>query len=100
MRIKSVEVRKSINYKKPRIFIFPPEYTAIENLFNRRNRPYQEWRKFIPKALRMISKKEKLSIPSDVKARWSQKAGCSCGCSPGFILDCEPNGKNIFVTLT
>jgi len=22
----------------------------------------------------------------DVKASWSQKAGCSCGCSPGFVL--------------
>lgn len=22
----------------------------------------------------------------DAKLRWSQKAGCACGCSPGFII--------------
>ena len=26
----------------------------------------------------------------DVKASWSRAAGCSCGCSPGFILDIHP----------
>lgn len=27
--------------------------------------------------------------PSELKIRWSAKAGCSCGCSPGWIID-EP----------
>jgi hypothetical protein len=41
-------------------------------------------------------------IASNVKARWCQKAGCSCGCSPGFILDVHPTNvgyEAIWVTV-
>jgi hypothetical protein len=33
-------------------------------------------------------------------ARWSWKAGCSCGCSPGFILEGQgiPRGHDVFIT--
>lgn len=37
-------------------------------------------------------------IPDGTKARWSQKAGCSCPCSPGFILDVA-DGRDYFVIL-
>ena len=36
---------------------------------------------------------KKLNIEN--KARWSRKAGCSCSCSPGFILE----GHSIFVDI-
>jgi len=38
----------------------------------------------------------KMGLPPDTKVRWSQKAGCACGCSPGFILP-EYHGRDVFV---
>lgn len=35
---------------------------------------------------------------ADTKFRWSQKAGCSCGCSPGFICD-DIKGVEAFVSI-
>ncbi len=46
------------------------------------NNPFKDYRKHVlPAAFKM------LGLPADTQARWSQKAGCSCGCSPGFILE-------------
>jgi len=30
---------------------------------------------------------EAMGLPADTKVRWSQYAGCSCPCSPGFVVD-------------
>ncbi len=40
----------------------------------------RRYRKVLPEILKQAG------IP-EAKASWSWKAGCSCGCSPGFILD-------------
>ena len=72
--------------------------TVLENLVNRRNRPYQFYRKEFMPGLTSILRDLGVKI---LKARWSQKAGCSCGCSPGFILevaDYSNNPYNIWVT--
>ena len=68
--------------------------TIIDNLMNRRNRPHKEYKTHLATVL------NKSDIPvSFIKhAQWSQKAGCSCGCSPGFIIKGHV-GKEIFVTL-
>lgn len=55
----------------------------VAELFSgwRRNNPFRDYREqVLPKAFPM------LGLPSDTKVRWSQKAGCSCGCSPGFVI--------------
>jgi hypothetical protein len=51
----------------------------------RYKRPHQAYRKEVL-PLVLID----LMIASNTKVTWSQKAGCSCGCSPGFILDIHP----------
>lgn len=40
-------------------------------------------------------------FPEALEIRFSAKAGCSCGCSPGFIMKHIPNqvGRNFWVTL-
>jgi len=38
------------------------------------------WRLLIPHVLRRLGK------PSDLPVSWSQYAGCTCPCSPGFIV--------------
>ena len=62
-------------YQASRVYVWPRGESILENLCNRRSRPYTEYRK-------LLAGKSFME-----KARWSQKAGCSCGCSPGFILD-------------
>ncbi len=49
------------------------------------NNPFRDYREHVlPAAFKM------LGLPEGTKARWSQKAGCGCGCSPGFIVDHYP----------
>lgn len=79
--------------KKPRVYIHVADETIMDNLMNRRARPYQIWKQeVLPQVLAFAGL-------SDVKASWSAKAGCSmCPCSPGFILD--HNGHfDIYVTV-
>ena len=69
--------RRRNNASKTRVYVEVPE-TILENVENRRNRPYKEWKQFAEKALTAFG-------VSFQRVGWSQKAGCSCGCSPGFV---------------
>lgn len=86
-----IKDRPQEKWGKTRVYIFPSE-TILENLMNRRERPAKQWKKeILPVVL------GRLGIDmSRVKIRWSQYAGCSCPCSPGFILDGH-RGHDIFV---
>lgn len=44
----------------------------------------------------MVPKKERIKI-TDIK--YDAYAGCSCGCSPGFIIPVR-NGKDIFINIS
>lgn len=68
--------------------------TIVENIMNRRNRPYKEYRTHLPEVLKKAGIAEEFL--QDIS--WSQNAGCSCGCSPGFFIKGNV-GKEIFVTL-
>ena len=87
--------------KAPRMYVDASEqFNVIEDLMNRHRRPYATWRKAVRKALAGVN--VDLS-----KMAWSQTAGCSCPCSPGFVLNkqnLEVNGEvfylyDIWVTL-
>lgn len=60
-------------------YFFPKKESVMENLANRRSRPYEEYRDL----LKDVLYNEGLV---GVKAVWRQRCGCSCGCSPGFVL--------------
>jgi len=86
--------REEYNYsakrgKKMRIYLFPQNETVWENLKNRRNRDRNLWKKI---ALQVM---EKYGY-SNPKMTFSQKAGCGCGCSPGFVVE-EKNSKELFI---
>lgn len=68
--------------KRTRVYCWPSKETVLENVQNRHGRPVELYRRELLPALF-----ERINLPSTTKATWSQKAGCSCGCSPGFILD-------------
>jgi hypothetical protein len=107
MRIDNIEVMKhepfhrvgnrivrNLHNNKTIIYVNPKGENLIQNLKNRRSRPYNLYRKFIPVVMRMAFG----SWFNDVKANWSQKAGCSCGCSPGFIVTGH-QGYDVWVTM-
>lgn len=76
--------------KKMRVYLFPKNESVFENLLSRRARNKSLWRKMTLQIL------EKFGY-NDVKISFSQRAGCQCGCSPGFIVDVK-NGKELFIT--
>ena len=80
MKATKIDVRRSSG-KRSRVYIFPKGESLIENLMNRKGRPYNEYRKQV-----MPDVLEAMGLPRDTKVKWSQYAGCSCPCSPGFIV--------------
>lgn len=69
------------------MYVFHTNEDIVDNLFNRHNRPNVQYREQI---LPEVCKS--LDIPNNVKFTWSQKAGCKCPCSPGFLIsdpDCQ-----------
>ena len=90
MKVTRVDVRTGEFGKKTRVYVFPKGENLMENLMNRKTRPYTTYKKeVLPEVFRAMG------LPADTKARWSQYAGCSCPCSPGFVLDLV--GKEVFV---
>lgn len=80
MRNKDRDDRSS----RMKVFLFPKGENVLENLERRRNRPVDEWRGLLPEALTRAGFTDVEETART--AKWSQKAGCSCGCSPGFLL--------------
>lgn len=65
-----------------RIYVSIKNESILENLENRRHRPYNEYRKIVQAVMAEVGLSGTLS--------WSQRAGCTfCPCSPGFILKSE-----------
>lgn len=73
-------MRRSEFESKPRLYISIAGENILENFAYRMDRPTQLYRQVLPEIF------EKLGLPPETKASWNQKAGCSCGCSPGFVL--------------
>jgi hypothetical protein len=88
---KRLEKEPSRRPAKDRIYIFHQGENILQNLLKRYNRPVEFYRKeVLPKVVPEAMIKE---------YKWSQTAGCRCGCSPGFI---GPNFSNhdTFVTIS
>lgn len=64
----------------PRMYVSVKDESLLDNLVNRKRRPYNVYKTLIHSSgLDKVLNLSRLS--------WSQYAGCSCPCSPGFILD-------------
>jgi hypothetical protein len=64
------------------ISLSPKDEGVLENFVSRRSRPHEEIkRQVIPAVLAAVG------LPASTRVRWSQKAGCGCGCSPGFVVE-------------
>jgi len=73
---------------KPRCYVGVRGEGILSNLENRHRRPVDLYRSYIPaiKAAMHLTPE----VAAKVKFNWSQRAGCSCGCSPGFIVSNLP----------
>jgi hypothetical protein len=70
------------------------EFNVWENFVNREARPYEAYKQVMPEVL------ARLGYGPDVRVKWSQKAGCSCPCSPGFVVVNDPKpGRDVWVTV-
>lgn len=83
-------------YTKARVYFSFKGETVLDNLMNRKGRPYNALRReAMPEVLKQMG------LPADTKVRWSQYAGCSCPCSPGFIVEDErAMGKTVWVEVS
>lgn len=65
----------------PRMYVSVADETILDNLANRKRRPYNVYKTLIhSSAISSVLDLSKLS--------WSQHAGCKmCACSPGFVLN-------------
>jgi hypothetical protein len=88
--------------RKPRVYFWAEGEPVLQNLIFRRARPSKLYRALLPEALaQLLADKSLRDVEALVmaKATWSQRAGCSCGCSPGFVLDAVDVGYDVHVTV-
>jgi len=78
---------------KSRLYFHHDGESILEGFGNRASRPWKIYRTFLEEV------RAKFDLPEDVKFNWSRKAGCSCGCSPAFIITGHW-GTDFFVTLS
>jgi len=82
-------------YANSRAYVFTEGETILENLEGRRRRPVKAFKAILLQAHPEL----------EGKVRWSQTAGCGCGCSPGFIINHtvradDHRPADIFLTIT
>jgi hypothetical protein len=91
VKVESYHVRRAEPLKRRNKMYIHPTETILENLENRRSRPYTTWKKeIIPLVMEWL----KINMPNhydelkDSKWGWNRNCGCSmCPCSPGFVSD-------------
>lgn len=101
IEIKDIEVRPKDRRSRTRshrpdsnsrVYVWIENESVLDNFQNRWSRPVAVYRLAIPSALKA------LNVPATTKARWNQRAGCPCGCSPAFVLDVAA-GHDVDVTI-
>ena len=74
------------------------ETKLLDMIINRKFRPADLYKKEIIPAIKKVLKD---TLDNGVTFQWSQKAGCSCPCSPGFIVKSYKYPiKDIWVTVS
>lgn len=96
--ITKLNVQDNRDSCKTTLHFFLEGENILENLKNRRCRPYTTYRTLFSEI------EKRLGLKEHIQASWSQYAGCKCGCSPAFIIkNAHELGlyrKCIYVTIT
>ena len=84
-----------------KIYIFIDNESVMDNLMQRRSRPWMYYKKeIIPAVMKWLEENEN-QVFMDIKSKhvsWRQRCGCSCPCSPGFVLG-SSGSIDVFVTI-
>ena len=100
MKVTKVDVRmnKESRSSRTRIYFFVKE-SILDNLKNRFSRPSKAYKTLLPEVLKQLPYLAEGDVEKMIKKTvWSQRAGCSCGCSPGFVINGGWSyGREIFV---
>ena len=80
-------------HSKSHLSVYMKGESIWDNLMNRRNRPTKIWKMVGETALASLGMEEELFA----KMYWNQKAGCSCPCSPAFVM---PNVFGYYFSIT
>jgi hypothetical protein len=111
INIKEIDIRENVlnnrsgekNRLSPKLYVFIKDESILENLTNRRNRPYTEYKKTIlPKVMETIEKSNPRLFEriKDKVWSWDKHCGCSaCPCSPGFVMRNIIQPVDIYVTI-
>lgn len=98
IRIKSVTISNrdySSRSRRNQLYVFESSpadtsFNILEMLQKRYSKPYNFYRKeVIPVVKKWLTAEGRVDVVQYLEGRWtwSQKAGCACGCSPGFLGD-------------
>lgn len=88
------------NRRRQRVHFFHYGENVLENLLRRWSRPVPFYFELLPAILRdvgMTVTDGEMQNPRGL-GRWSQRAGCSCGCSPAIVLN-RADRYDLFVTV-
>lgn len=82
-------------FANSRVYVFVKGESVLDNLLNRYKRPGTRYKSVV------LAQHPEL----EGRIRWSQNAGCSCGCSPGFVIDkllrdAKGNPADMYITIT
>lgn len=81
--------------RKPRVYVWPEDFNPLEDMASGRRwaRPERAYAPMVAAIVDVIR-----DVPAGTtRLRWSQTAGCSCKCSPGFIVEDVPAGAHTTV---
>lgn len=80
-----------------KVYVFPEGESILQSLRNRFSRPQQAYREAVgPSLEKALRERGFLPEGTPFKMAWSQKAGCACGCSPGFIVKGTTTGVDVY----
>lgn len=76
----------------PRVYVDIEGENVLGNLLNRHSRPHVAWRELIAGPLTELFGLDLIDpetgdLRGENRLTWRQNAGCSCGCSPAFLLE-------------
>lgn len=104
--VRESEVEKKMSRfgsTKTRIYFFVDTDGPATDLFSgtRFNKPHKSYRSMLPEVFKQLGYGTEAIKQMILSCSWSQKAGCSCGCSPGFVMKNREHtsGTDIFVDI-
>lgn len=104
IEILNIQVQNARKVEKCRMYLFPENFNVGDNFLSRVSGKKITETTFyknsvLPKVIEFLKKNDPVLYYEikDSKWGWSKRAGCDCGCSPGFVSQNIKNRNELFV---